>query len=79
VCGTAWATGETIIVPDVDQFPGHIACSSMSKSEIVIPIIKDNRIVAVLDVDSEQLNSFDETDRLYLEELCKIISQCFNS
>lgn len=69
VCGTAWQMGETIIVPDVEKFPGHIACSSASKSEIVVPVIKNGEIVAVFDADSAFLNSFDETDRKYLEEL----------
>jgi len=69
VCGTAWQKGETIIVPDVEKFPGHIACSSASKSEIVVPVIKNGKIVAVLDADSEFLDSFDETDREYLEKL----------
>jgi L-methionine (R)-S-oxide reductase len=69
VCGTAWQKGETIIVPDVEKFPGHIACSSASKSEIVVPVNKNGKIVAVLDVDSEVLNNFDETDQEYLEKL----------
>jgi GAF domain-containing protein len=69
VCGSAWAQARTLLVPDVEQFPGHIACSSLSKSEIVVPIIKDDAVVAVLDVDSDQLNDFDETDQQYLEEL----------
>jgi len=69
VCGTSWEKAKTIIVPDVEAFPGHIACSSLSKSEIVIPIIRKGQVVAVLDVDSEQLDQFDETDQLYLEQL----------
>lgn len=69
VCGTSWQKGETIIVPDVEKFPGHIACSSASKSEIVVPVNKNGKIVAVLDVDSEVLNNFDETDQEYLEKL----------
>ncbi|HTQ65455.1 MAG TPA: GAF domain-containing protein [Puia sp.] len=69
VCGTSWEKAQTIIVPDVEAFPGHIACSSLSKSEIVIPIIRKGQVVAVLDVDSEQLNQFDEKDQLYLEQL----------
>ena len=74
VCGTAWQRGETVIVPDVEQFPGHIACSSESRSEIVVPVFGKNKIVvAVLDIDSEKLNTFDETDRKYLEEICKMI------
>jgi L-methionine (R)-S-oxide reductase len=74
VCGTSWAKAETLIVPDVEAFPGHIACSSLSKSEIVVPVIKDNQVVAVLDVDSDKLNSFDETDQKYLEEIISFIS-----
>lgn len=70
VCGTAWAESVTQLVPDVDAFPGHIACSSLSRSEIVIPLLKDGIVWGVLDVDSEHLNSFDETDKRYLEELC---------
>jgi GAF domain-containing protein len=69
VCGTAWQTGKTQLVPDVDKFPGHIACSSASKSEIVVPIIKQGEVVAVLDIDSDELATFDEVDRLYLEKL----------
>lgn len=69
VCGTCWQSAATIIVPDVEKFPGHIACSSKSKSEIVIPMIRNNEVVAVLDVDSEQLNHFDTTDQQYLEEI----------
>ncbi|MBA4196529.1 MAG: diguanylate cyclase [Chitinophaga sp.] len=74
VCGTSWAKAETLIVPDVEQFPGHIACSSLSKSEIVVPVIKNNEVVAVLDVDSSALNEFDETDKLYLEQIVTLIS-----
>ncbi|MDD2476530.1 MAG: GAF domain-containing protein [Dysgonamonadaceae bacterium] len=66
VCGTAWEENKTIIVPDVNNFPGHIACSSLSQSEIVIPIVSNNHVVAVLDVDSESLNCFDEIDQKYL-------------
>ena len=74
VCGTAWKMAETVIVPDVEQFPGHIACSSESKSEIVVPVFgSDKTVVAVLDIDSEKLNTFDETDRKYLEEICKLV------
>lgn len=69
VCGTAWQKAETVVVPDVDEFPGHIACSSLTKSEIVVPIFKGNDVVAVLDVDSERLANFDETDKSFLEEL----------
>ena len=74
VCGTSWENSETIIVPDVDLFPGHIACSSLSRSEIVVPIIKGNMVVAVLDIDSEFVSHFDETDGKYLEEVCKMIA-----
>lgn len=75
VCGTAWKERKTIIVPDVEAFPGHIACSSLSRSEIVVPIISNNAVVAVLDIDSTQLATFDETDRIYLEQICEIISK----
>ena len=75
VCGEAWQRNATIIVPDVDQFPGHIACSSSSKSEIVVPIVNTNNEVAfVLDIDSDKLNDFDETDQVYLERLAKTIT-----
>lgn len=73
VCGASWAKAETIIVPDVEQFPGHIACSSASRSEIVVPIIRNDEVVGVLDVDSEELNKFDETDKKYLEEMVAFI------
>ena len=69
VCGTAWQEAKTIIVPDVDAFPGHIACSSLSRSEIVVPVMKNGSVVAVLDIDSEKLATFDETDKFYLEKL----------
>ena len=69
VCGSAWEQKKTIIVPDVDLFPGHIACSSASKSEIVIPIIRNGNVIGVLDVDSAELNSFDETDADYLQQI----------
>ncbi len=74
VCGFAWQEGKTVIVPDVDQFPGHIACSSRSKSEIVVPVVKGANILAVLDVDSELLNNFDEIDAKYLEIICALLS-----
>ncbi len=77
VCGSSWKEGKTLIVPNVDEFHGHIACSSLSKSEIVIPIIKDDEVVAVLDVDSDKLDDFDEVDRLYLEAICDKLSSCF--
>ncbi len=72
VCGTSWAKAETLIVPDVDAFPGHIACSSLSRSEIVVPLIRrgENEVWGVLDIDSENLNSFDEIDARFLEEVC---------
>ena len=73
VCGTAWKEATTQIVPDVDLFPGHIACNSDSKSEIVVPVIRDGKGVAVLDIDSDELNSFDETDAVYLEKICRLI------
>jgi L-methionine (R)-S-oxide reductase len=69
VCGAAWQQEQTLIVPDVEKFPGHISCSSLSKSEIVIPIIKKNEVIGVLDVDSELPDQFDETDKKYLEEI----------
>lgn len=74
VCGTAWATEQTQVVPDVSQFPGHIACSSASRSEIVVPLKQDNKVVAVLDIDSAQLNTFDDTDRLWLEKVAEILT-----
>ena len=74
VCGTAWQRGETIVVPDVEQFPGHIACSSLSRSEIVVPLFgADGQVRAVLDIDSQELNTFDEVDRHWLEEIVKAI------
>ncbi len=76
VCGTAWERDETVIVPDVEQFPGHIACSSLSRSEIVVPVHdKDGNVVAVLDIDSKDLATFDEIDKKYLEELVKALSK----
>ena len=74
VCGASWLNAQTIIVDDVMKFPGHIACSSLSKSEIVVPIILNEIVVAVLDVDSEELAFFDETDKKYLEEIISLIS-----
>ena len=73
VCGTSWSQGNTIIVPDVEKFPGHIACSSISKSEIVVPIFRNNEVWGVLDVDSDQYNSFDETDTQFLQEIVALI------
>lgn len=76
VCGTAWQRGESIVVEDVEQFPGHIACSSLSRSEIVVPVKnKDNDVIAVLDIDSEHLATFDEVDRLYLEKIILLLSR----
>ena len=72
VCGTAWQRKETIVVPDVEQFPGHIACSSLSRSEIVVPLFsKEGEVTAVLDIDSKELATFDETDRRHLENICR--------
>lgn len=77
VCGKSWEQKQTIIVDDVDQFPGHIACSSLSRSEIVLPAFnKNGNVFLILDVDSEQLATFDETDKLYLEQVMEIISGC---
>jgi GAF domain-containing protein len=73
VCGTSWKEKKTIIVPDVDAFPGHIACSSASKSEIVVPVIHHNEVAIVLDIDSSSLSTFDEIDQTFLEELVKVI------
>ena len=73
VCGTAWAKAETQLVPDVDKFPGHIACSSASRSEIVVPIIREGEVVGVLDIDSDRLDAFDETDRRYLEQIAALL------
>lgn len=74
VCGSSAARRETIIVPDVMEFPGHIACDSYSKSEIVVPLIQDDRLLGVLDLDSYEYNSFSNTDKEYLEEICKFLS-----
>lgn len=74
VCGTSWKNGSTIIVPDVEQFPGHIACSAASKSEIVVPIIKNGEVKAVIDIDSAELNTFDEEDQHYLEMVADCIA-----
>ena len=73
VCGTAWKEGHTMVVDDVDKFPGHIACSSASKSEIVVPIKRNDKIVGVIDVDSEKLSAFDETDAKWLEKIAEIL------
>lgn len=73
VCGTAWKEQKTLIIPDVDAFPGHIACSSLSRSEIVIPLWSDGRIAGVLDADSDQPAAFDETDEMYLKQIMRLI------
>ena len=73
VCGAAWQNKATLIVPDVEKFPGHIACSSLSQSEIVVAVFKNNQVVAVLDADSATLNSFDETDKKFLEEMVGLL------
>ena len=75
VCGAAWQRGASVVVPDVEQFPGHIACSSLSRSEIVVPVMSDGgRVLAVLDIDSKDLGTFDETDRRHLEAICAILA-----
>ena len=74
VCGSSWLKMQTLIVPDVEQFPGHIACSSASKSEIVVPVVRENEVKAVLDVDSTSLNALDTTDQFYLEQIASFIS-----
>ena len=73
VCGSAWKRQETIVVPDVEEFPGHIACSSLSRSEIVVPIFEGNDVKAVLDIDSKELSTFDETDVLWLEKIVRLL------
>lgn len=76
VCGSSWEKEETIVVPDVEQFPGHIACSSLSRSEIVVPIFnKENIVVGVLDVDSPELNTFDDVDKVYMEQIVAKIAK----
>ena len=74
VCGASWERKQSVIVPDVEAFPGHIACSSLSKSEIVVPLIRNGEVLAVLDVDSEQLDHFDEIDKEYLEKIVSLIT-----
>ena len=74
ICGTSWKDKKAIVVEDVNQFPGHIACSALSQSEIVIPIVKNNEVVAILDVDSEQLSHFDEIDEKYLSKIVEYIN-----
>ena len=73
VCGASWERAQTLIVPDVEKFPGHIACSSLSRSEIVVPVIHNSEVVGILDIDSDQLNQFNETDQYYLEQIVKLI------
>ena len=74
VCGAAWQNAATLIVPDVEKFSGHIACSSLSKSEIVVPLIKNGEVIGVLDVDATELDQFDETDKKYLQQITDIIN-----
>lgn len=74
VCGSSWAEAKTLIVPDVEKFPGHIACSSLSKSEIVVPIIRNGEVLGVLDVDADELDQFDTTDQQYLEQVVNLIA-----
>ena len=74
VCGTAWAEARTQVVPDVDQFPGHIACSSASRSEIVVPLMREGNVIGVLDIDSERLSAFDATDQKWLERVADLIT-----
>jgi GAF domain-containing protein len=73
VCGTAWQRRSTIVVPDVEEFPGHIACSSLSRSEIVVPIFSNNSVYAVLDIDSKELATFDDTDKEWLEKIVELL------
>jgi GAF domain-containing protein len=73
VCGSAWKEERTLVVPDVDSFPGHIACNSASRSEIVVPVKSDGNVVAVLDIDSDWLDHFDEVDARYLEKICELL------
>jgi len=75
VCGKSWDTGNTVLVPDVDQFPGHIACSSLSRSEIVVPFFKNGEVIGLLDVDSDKINDFDQVDAACLEKLATLISK----
>lgn len=75
VCGTAWKEECSLVVPDVEQFPGHIACSSLSRSEIVVPVLSDGVIVAVLDIDSRELSTFDEEDRFWLERIVSLLGR----
>lgn len=79
VCGTAWKEGKVMLVPDVDEFPGHIACSSLSKSEIVLPAFHNHRVALILDADSDRLNAFDDTDVIYLGKVMRLIESLLNS
>lgn len=74
VCGKAWKESKTLIVPDVNNFDGHIACSALSKSEIVVPVFRNSNVVSILDIDSINLNEFDNTDKKYLEEICELLT-----
>ncbi len=79
VCGSSWEQAQTLVVPDVEAFPGHIACSSKSRSEIVLPLIKDHEVIGVFDIDSEELEQFDETDAVYLQKVTDILlNKSFN-
>lgn len=73
VCGTAWSRKETVVVPDVEEFPGHIACSSESRSEIVVPLLRNGEVIAVLDIDSRELATFDDVDKHYLEKIAELL------
>lgn len=73
VCGSSWKSRETIVVPDVHQFPGHIACSSFSQSEIVVPIFRNDEVYAVLDIDSKELSTFDQSDKIWLEKIVALL------
>lgn len=73
VCGASWKEKSTLVVPDVELFPGHIACSSLSRSEIVVPVMSNNEVIGVLDIDSDQVNEFDETDSVYLQQICQLL------
>lgn len=74
VCGTSWKEKKTLVVEDVEQFPGHIACSSESKSEIVVPLMKNGEVIGVLDIDSERLATFDQTDKAWLEQIAEAVA-----
>lgn len=78
VCGTSWAEERTVVVPNVHEFPGHIACSSLSNSEIVVPVVHDGKVVAVLDIDSKEFSTFDAIDQKYLEDACKLLALKWN-